>query len=140
MEGTPNQEATKMFKLNQSTVDHINGGGGLCGTCCNPAAATFENEGYSSCCNDRIEYGGEALDSLRTRLVEEVASADLPKIEVLGSWGNVEKTGWITREGVAQYPGGNKVPAIWMIDENGYAGVIHLSQENKNYGFRRVQA
>ena len=33
---------------------------GICGTCASPAEATAENEGYSDCCNDRIEYGAEA--------------------------------------------------------------------------------
>jgi hypothetical protein len=33
---------------------------GVCGTCAQPAQATAENEGYSYCCNDRIEYGAEA--------------------------------------------------------------------------------
>lgn len=33
---------------------------GICGTCACEAEATFENEGYSDCCNDRIEYGLEA--------------------------------------------------------------------------------
>jgi hypothetical protein len=33
---------------------------GICGTCARPAEATAENEGYSYCCNDRIEYGAEA--------------------------------------------------------------------------------
>jgi len=33
---------------------------GVCGTCARPAEATAENEGYSYCCNDRIEYGDEA--------------------------------------------------------------------------------
>lgn len=29
---------------------------GWCGTCGEEARATAENEGYSDCCNDRIEY------------------------------------------------------------------------------------
>lgn len=33
---------------------------GTCGTCGRDAEATAENEGYSNCCNDRIEYGAEA--------------------------------------------------------------------------------
>jgi hypothetical protein len=36
---------------------------GLCGTCVRPAHASRENEGYSDCCNDRIEYGDEARAS-----------------------------------------------------------------------------
>lgn len=38
---------------------------GICGTCACPAEATAENEGYSSCCNDRIEYGEEAAETVR---------------------------------------------------------------------------
>lgn len=48
-----------------STETHIHNGGGICGTCAEPATATYENEGYSGCCNDRIEYGSEALDTVR---------------------------------------------------------------------------
>lgn len=46
-------------------TQHIAGGGGICGTCANPANATCENEGYSSCCNDRIEYGLEASETVK---------------------------------------------------------------------------
>lgn len=38
---------------------------GICGTCAEPAEATAENEGYSYCCNDRIEYGDEAAATVR---------------------------------------------------------------------------
>jgi hypothetical protein len=38
---------------------------GICGTCAQPALATRENEGYSDCCNDRIEYGEEAVETVR---------------------------------------------------------------------------
>jgi len=37
----------------------------ICGTCGQDAEATSDNEGYSSCCNDRIEYGNEAAETLR---------------------------------------------------------------------------
>jgi hypothetical protein len=37
---------------------------GICGTCASPATATAENEGYSYCCNDRIEYGEEAAQTV----------------------------------------------------------------------------
>jgi hypothetical protein len=43
---------------------------GICGTCCSYAAATPENEGYSDCCNDRIEYGAEAIESVRRQVAE----------------------------------------------------------------------
>lgn len=46
-----------------ATEQHIANGGGICGTCAEPATATAENEGYSYCCNDRIEYGAEALET-----------------------------------------------------------------------------
>jgi hypothetical protein len=36
---------------------------GMCGTCCRRARHTPENEGYSDCCDDRIEYGSEARSS-----------------------------------------------------------------------------
>jgi hypothetical protein len=36
---------------------------GTCGTCGRDAEATGENEGYSYCCNDRIEYGIEAEET-----------------------------------------------------------------------------
>lgn len=38
---------------------------GVCGTCARPAEATFSNQGYSDCCNDRIEYGAEAEQTVR---------------------------------------------------------------------------
>jgi hypothetical protein len=38
---------------------------GICGTCACEAHATPENEGYSDCCNDRIEYGDEAIETVR---------------------------------------------------------------------------
>lgn len=50
---------------NQNIQEHIAAGGGICGTCAQPAHATPENEGYSDCCNDRIEYGAEASDTAR---------------------------------------------------------------------------
>ena len=36
-----------------------------CGCCGQPATGTRENEGYSDCCNDRIVYGKEAIETLR---------------------------------------------------------------------------
>jgi endogenous inhibitor of DNA gyrase (YacG/DUF329 family) len=36
---------------------------GTCGTCGRDAVANAENQGYSGCCNDRIEYGDEALET-----------------------------------------------------------------------------
>lgn len=45
---------------------------GTCGTCGRDATATAENEGYSSCCNDRIEYGEEAAET-RARVAREDA-------------------------------------------------------------------
>lgn len=45
---------------------------GTCGTCGRDATATAENEGYSSCCNDRIEYGDEAAET-RARVAREDA-------------------------------------------------------------------
>jgi hypothetical protein len=47
-----------------SLSEYIAEGGGICGTCAQPARATAENEGYSSCCNDRIEYFEEAQDTV----------------------------------------------------------------------------
>ena len=38
-----------------------------CGTCCGIAHPTQENEGYSSCCNDRIEYPDEYLQKSHFR-------------------------------------------------------------------------
>lgn len=43
---------------------------GVCGTCGCRAEATEENEGYSDCCNDRIEYGVEAAET-KQRLADE---------------------------------------------------------------------
>ena len=37
---------------------------GICGTCGREAEATESNEGYSDCCNDRIEYGLEASETV----------------------------------------------------------------------------
>jgi hypothetical protein len=38
---------------------------GICGTCAQPTEATSANEGYSDCCNDRIEYGDEAAQTVK---------------------------------------------------------------------------
>lgn len=43
---------------------------GICGTCGEQAAATPENEGYSDCCLDRIEYGMEAAETVQ-RVIRE---------------------------------------------------------------------
>jgi len=43
---------------------------GTCGTCGRDAEATAENEGYSDCCNDRIEYDEEAA-ATKARIREE---------------------------------------------------------------------
>ena len=45
---------------------------GICGTCGGNAEATAENEGYSYCCNDRIEYGDEAAETVE-RVKREAA-------------------------------------------------------------------
>ena len=45
---------------------------GTCGTCGRDATATADNEGYSSCCNDRIEYGDEAEET-KQRVAREEA-------------------------------------------------------------------
>lgn len=41
------------------SLANIDGDASRCGTCYRIAEANGENEGYSSCCNDRIEYPGE---------------------------------------------------------------------------------
>lgn len=52
------------MSLSQDRERHIASGGGICGTCAEPAEATGENEGYSYCCNDRIEYDDEARETV----------------------------------------------------------------------------
>ena len=44
---------------------------GTCGTCGRDAIATPENEGYSDCCNDRIEYDEEAEQTKRRVALEK---------------------------------------------------------------------
>lgn len=61
--------------MNEQMKQHLANGGGICGTCLSPAAATYENEGYSFCCNDRIEYDGEAAESIKSRREQEIAEA-----------------------------------------------------------------
>lgn len=103
---------------------------GICGTCLRPATATFENEGYSSCCNDRIAYDDEAADLLREAKAE---NAEGEKIELLGSWGQVEGTA--TLVGTTTYAGR---PAILFVTSNGYDGLKFADSENQHYGWRRV--
>jgi hypothetical protein len=43
---------------------------GTCGTCARRAEATQSNEGYSDCCNDRIEYDLEASET-RARIIAD---------------------------------------------------------------------
>ncbi|MGH7164044.1 MAG: hypothetical protein ACREIS_00795 [Nitrospiraceae bacterium] len=43
-----------------------------CGTCLRPAAVTPENEGYSHCCNDRIEDPREYMKLVRDGEVKVV--------------------------------------------------------------------
>ena len=69
---------------------------GTCGTCGRDAAATAENEGYSSCCNDRIEYGLEAEETRQRVAFEE-------RVTALIEWGCSEYEARIRATGELGY-------------------------------------
>lgn len=60
---------------------------GICGTCGREAEATSSNEGYSDCCNDRIEYGMEAAETVARciREAEECIRENTKRINSIAS-------------------------------------------------------
>jgi hypothetical protein len=108
---------------------------GICGTCGREAGATRSNEGYSDCCNDRIEYGLEASETLARMRYERVLESGAAKIELLGSWGQVESEALLV--GATTYYG---KPAILFINENGHEGLKISDTEGQKYGWRRVSS
>lgn len=76
------------------TERHIASGGGICGTCARPANATAENQGYSNCCNDRIEYGDEARETVAVANCDH-STTKVESVEVCGfdrKWRTVSET------------------------------------------------
>lgn len=99
---------------------------GICGTCGREAEATSANEGYSDCCNDRIAYGDEAERILREQTVEKAAESGWPRVELLGSWGQVEGRGYLSRE--TTYYGRR---AAVILNDKGFEGLYLPGQWRK---------
>lgn len=59
---------------------------GTCGTCGRDAEATQDNEGYSYCCNDRIEYGEEAAET-KARIACETKGHVMSAPMQMGAYG-----------------------------------------------------
>lgn len=66
----------------------------MTGTCGQDARATAENQGYSDCCNDRIEYGDEAAQTRRrTACSHEVVETVTVQVAGFdGRWRTVTET------------------------------------------------
>lgn len=148
----------------ENTLEYVRQGGGICGTCCQPANATSENEGYSDCCNDRIEYGQEAMESAvrlgcehtltvvergvafglngaRSRYEDHVCAYCGEYVgEARGE--QVELLGsWGQVEhagAVVRETSYLGKPAVVVVREGGYEGLFPLEREGKPFGFRRI--
>lgn len=79
---------------------------GVCGTCARPAEATAGNEGYSDCCNDRIEYGVEAAETVARANCDHAAAGTKIVVEETCGFDRVwTKTKTVVCAGCGEYVG-----------------------------------